>query len=127
MKTIRDIVAEMRKDMPRVVDTKVILRNYADRIEQSVTKCNQLKMREALKELIVNIEMRSPSFGLNVMVDTKTFLDAKAALSAPPRNCDLYETEYEALKAFHATHPISTYYLYVKWLFAEAKGGNKNA
>ena len=32
-KTINDIVREMRKDMPRVVDTKVILCNYADRIE----------------------------------------------------------------------------------------------
>jgi hypothetical protein len=34
--TIDDIVCEMRKDMPRVVDTKVILRNYADRIEAAV-------------------------------------------------------------------------------------------
>ena len=32
--TITDIVAEMRMDIPRVVDAKVILRNYADRIEK---------------------------------------------------------------------------------------------
>lgn len=40
------------------------------------------KLREALEELVANIEMRSSTFGLNVMVDTKTFLDAKAALAA---------------------------------------------
>jgi hypothetical protein len=34
--TIDDIVREMRKDMPRVVDAKIILRNYADRIEAAV-------------------------------------------------------------------------------------------
>lgn len=34
METILDIVSEMRKDMPRVIDTRVILRNYADRIER---------------------------------------------------------------------------------------------
>jgi hypothetical protein len=33
METIEEIVREMRKDIPRVVDAKVILRNYADRIE----------------------------------------------------------------------------------------------
>lgn len=45
--------------------------------------------RDALEELIANIEMRSATFGLNVMVDTKTFLDAKAALAKPLRNCDV--------------------------------------
>ena len=35
---IDDIVREMRKDMPRVIDPKVILRNYADRIEEAVAK-----------------------------------------------------------------------------------------
>ena len=39
------------------------------------------KLREALDELVANIEMRSSTFGLNVMVDTKTYLDAKAALA----------------------------------------------
>lgn len=82
METINDIVREMRKDMPRVVDSKIILRNYADRIEaawqaerervaedvrimgvaikmtgcESVANCNDLgntsKMREALKQCV---------------------------------------------------------------------------
>jgi hypothetical protein len=33
METIEELVGEMRKDMPRVIDAKIILRNYADRIE----------------------------------------------------------------------------------------------
>ena len=53
-------------------------------------EANNVKaMRDALEELVANIEMRSSTFGLNVMVDTKAFLDAKAALAAPPRNCDV--------------------------------------
>lgn len=51
------------------------------------------KLREALEELIANIEMRSSTFGLNVMVDTKTFLDAKSALAEPLRNCDVGTTD----------------------------------
>lgn len=36
MEIINAILREMRKDIPRVVDAKVILRNYADRIEAEV-------------------------------------------------------------------------------------------
>ena len=54
------------------------------------------KLREALEELIANIEMRSSSFGLNVMVDTKAFLDAKAALALPRRNCDVGTAEEQS-------------------------------
>jgi hypothetical protein len=63
MATIDDILREMRKDIPRVVDAKVILRNYANRIEAAIKRereatCkdslqvgNAAKMREALKYL----------------------------------------------------------------------------
>lgn len=61
---------------------------------------NAAALREALEELVANIEMRSSSFGLNVMVDTKTFIDAKAALAKPLRNCDRFANEAEARKAF---------------------------
>ena len=50
---------------------------------------NAAALREALEELVANIEMRSSAFGLNVMVDTKTFIDAKSALAKPLRNCDV--------------------------------------
>ena len=60
MEKIDNILREMRKDMPRVVDAKVILRNYADRIEaalkhETVKNChalNAVKMREALKMFV---------------------------------------------------------------------------
>ena len=95
--------------------------------EKSSQVGNTAEIREALEELIANIEMRSFSFGLNVMVDTKTFLDAKTALSAPARNCDLYTTEDEAWEAFCEAFPDavcpSEYWSeqYQMWLFAEAK------
>lgn len=63
-------------------------------------EANNVKaMRDALEELVANIEMRSSTFGLNVMVDTKTFLDAKAALATPPRNCDIYTDIDSAFRA----------------------------
>ena len=134
METIRDIIAELREHVGEMTP-------LADRIEESVKDCNQLKMREALEGLITNIEMRSSTFGLDVMVDTKTFLDAKAALSAPARNCDVYTTEADRQDAFIAyynkTFDLKGEYAfntsdlkhnidsilndYIDWLFAEAK------
>lgn len=137
METISEIITDMREfaDADSQSIGRDVLRrriqHFADSIEQAVTNCNQLKMREALVELIANIEMRSSTFGLNVMVDTKTFLDAKKALSAPPRNCDLYATEDEAWQAFCGVHPDakcpSDYWSeqYQMWLFAEVKGETK--
>ena len=46
METINDIVCEMRKDIPRVVDTKVILRNYADRIEAARKREREMIKRQ---------------------------------------------------------------------------------
>lgn len=83
METIDDIVREMRKDIPRVVDAKVILRNYADRIEaaveytlavekakaagegyatgvQSVTDCNQLETVD-LESRCIYGEVKEPT------------------------------------------------------------------
>ena len=56
-------------------------------------------MREALENLVHNIELRSSTFDIFSIVDRKTFLDAKAALSEPPRtgkwkNGKKYEYEY---------------------------------
>lgn len=50
--TIDDIVREMRKDMPRVIDPKVILRNYADRIEEAVAK-----YKKALSDVVYIVKM----------------------------------------------------------------------
>jgi hypothetical protein len=99
--------------------------------KESLQVGNAMVMREALEELIANIEMRSSTFGLNVMVDTKTFLDAKAALSAPARNCNRFDNIKDAKEAFCLE--VERIYLWdgycserlIKWLFAEAKGDVK--
>ena len=101
--TIDDIVREMRKDMPRVIDPKVILCNYADRIEaahkrereatckESLQVGNAAKMREALeniKECYENDYLsldRDPGDVLG-----NAALLAENALAEPPRNCDLF-------------------------------------
>ena len=67
------------------------LRREAEELRKKLG--NSAKLREALGELAANIEMRSSTFGLNVMVDTKTFIDAKAALAAPARNCDVHTAD----------------------------------
>ena len=51
----------------------------------------------------------------------------KAALSSPPRNCDVLSDTQEALAAIHedrgyVNNPIDERRLTVEWLFAEAKG-----
>ena len=96
---------------------------------EAVTGSNQFgnaaKLREALAELVENIEMRSSTFGLNVIVDTKTYLDAKAALAAPPRNCDRPEcaTTKAAQDVWRREDGGKT--AYYEWLLATYKeGGN---
>jgi hypothetical protein len=54
METIDDIAAEMCKDIPRVVDAKVILRNYADRIEAAHKSYNR-EVVELLKDVIAGV------------------------------------------------------------------------
>lgn len=60
MKMIKDIIAEMRKDMPRVVDAKVILRNYADRIE-AAHKRKVDRIHQAMV-LIAGIEIENSQY-----------------------------------------------------------------
>lgn len=106
MVSIEDIVAEMRKDIPRVVDAKVILRNYADRIEQAVTNCNQLKTREALEylrdasrefcHLILNSkynEVYDKYKHPEVAKISDAIANAGLVLAEPARNCDIMSLE----------------------------------
>lgn len=132
METIKGIIAEMRKDIPRVVDAKVILNNYADRIEAATAQCNHLKMREAL-EAIKELDFYKEE-------DCHAFYRIIAtALSTPPRNCDLYATPKEAGEAFISEacanpcgnctvsdecHNSLIHECGINWLFAEAKGVN---
>ncbi len=134
METIKGIVAEMRKDIPRVVDAKVILRNYADRIEQAVTNCNQFRMRKALEQaqrvlhcaIVAEILKGEDAHeALNVVTN---------ALSQPPRNCDRFNAPDEALSAYceneGITQPLplwygNEYWGLLQWLYDEAKGEAK--
>lgn len=151
METIKDIVAEMRKATPIYRGSDVIgeyrnpyLIKLADRIEQAVTNCNQFKMREALKQAQRVLHCAIVSEILKGEDAHEALNVVTAALSAPPRNCDLYNTEVKAGEAFivwyntaydlddDELNEVSSCDLkhnidgilhgYIKWLFAEAKG-----
>lgn len=92
--TLCDIIAESYHNTAATQYVRKLL----DRLDRARMKMESeianlrkenAKLRDALEELVANIEMRSSTFGLNVMVDTKTYLDAKTALAAPPLNCDV--------------------------------------
>ena len=105
--TIADIVREMRSnefDDPSfnvysLVAARTLARGWADRIEaavnQPVTNCNRLgnaaKMREALRGLleIVCVDCKSSYEIDGKCVKCPRVVAAEAALSAPPRNCDV--------------------------------------
>ena len=52
-------------------------------------EANNKAIREALEEIVTNIEMRASLFDVFSIIDRKTFLDAKSALAKPPRQCDV--------------------------------------
>lgn len=81
---------------------------------------NAAAMREAMDELVANIEMRASAFGTFSIIDRKTFLDAKAALSAPARNCDRPEcaTSKAAQNVWRKEDGGKT--PYYEWLLAPA-------
>ena len=109
--TIADIVAEMRSnefDDPSfnvysLVAARTLARGWADRIEaavnQPVTNCNRLgneaAMREALEksDAALSLIAKSAWFMDANFCETREVMEAveaiKAALSAPPRNCDV--------------------------------------
>lgn len=118
MKRIDEILCEMRKDIPRVVDAKVILRNYADRIE-AVVKHQFRDTTKLIPEEVVVAENATTTptcekssqvgnaaamFNALKQIDrivwdkrrhTKEEVEAHRlateALSIPPRNCDVIE------------------------------------
>lgn len=143
------------------------IQDFARRIEQSVTDCNRIgnfaKILEALEKFnavdlswlefpldgdsstIYNSnkkEITIPYWRVSELLnEVKAAHDmAKAALSAPPRNCDLFETPKEAGEAFmsqacenpcgnctvsdECNNPL-VHECGIKWLFSEAKGDKK--
>ena len=129
METIKDIIDELRRlndggfpldgesSHPLVEDMRLL----ADRIEQAVTNCNRLKMRVALKKAEKTLS--------EFMGSCDCLADVRAALAAPPRNCDRHSDFCSAIRAFAKDQPntkkkwdMERYCLFANWLFAEAKG-----
>lgn len=113
MGSIEDIVAEMR-DLAANRDwhnhtnqsNRERLLDYADRIEQAVTNCNQFKMRKALKylrdasrefhHLILNSKHNEICDKYKYPAVAKisdAIANAGVVLSEPPRNCDIGTAE----------------------------------
>lgn len=155
MEMIEYIISEMRKVMPRGVEVETILRHYADRIEKAAktleadrdnwrkqalaederanagqpeTNCNGLKMREAIYGIKNNAN--SALTALSIGNCPSSFLwdivrKCEAALSAPPRNCDLYPKD-EVRLAYHLHGDgLMTMQAFADWLFEQAKGETK--
>lgn len=104
--TVADIVAELREISKMSVCGYICqeqIAEYADRIEaaakresQTVTKCNVLgnaaKIREALAALVKYWDWG----GYDAMRESRLKDEARAALAAPPRNCDIGTPEEQA-------------------------------
>ena len=141
--TIADIVAEMRSnefDDPSfnvysLVAARTLARGWADRIEaavnQPVTNCNRLgnaaAMREALEksDAALSLIAKSAWFMDANFCETREVMEAvgaiKAALAAPPRNCDVLSKD-EVLKMLEdrSFSKEDT----IEWLYDKAEGEN---
>lgn len=89
---------------------------------------NAAAIREALEEIVANIETRASAFDIFSIIDRKTFLDAKAALAAPARNCDRFGGDEDKLieaclneRGLLVTENFRD--VFSDWLLAPAKGG----
>lgn len=100
---------------------------------QSVTNCNQFKIRESLEvahrtlKLVYEnaVEFIQPHLADEIIHVGSAI---EAALSAPARNCDFYETESEAYQAYLTAmknETAKTYVYFEPWLFEKAKGEAK--
>lgn len=127
METIRDIIAEMREfaDIDAHTIGRDVLRrriqHFARRIDEAVTNCNQIKMRESLNRIHMLLwdYLRE-----KILVESLCRIIEKeidTALSVPPRNCDRYPTLAVALEAWRDIDPLEAG-PFDDWLFAEAKG-----
>lgn len=143
METIQDIVNEIRRlsddgfplDGESSHSLVEDMRLLADRIEQAVTNCNQLKLREALLKSRKAMDEMSMSIFRGWIEDSLADVAGEAqkaissALSAPPRNCDLYATEAEAYRGweryYNSIDPKDGYLDFEDWLFAKAEGDVK--
>lgn len=129
---VREVATEMLNTSMQEITAEVIY-GWATRLgatcQESLQVGNAAKMRSALECIDSIAKYLEGGTIRDVLHAYRNIQDrVRIALSAPPRNCDLYATEGEAWKAFCGVHPDakcpSDYWSeqYQMWLFDEAKG-----
>ena len=131
---MRDMAAQILiADDDWYEDAGYMLQQAADIIEREETReessqvGNAAKMREALEQAKRVLHCAIVADILKGEDARKAFNAVTAALSSPPRNCDVMPDAHEALAAIHedrcyVNNPIDERRLTVEWLFDEAKG-----
>ena len=132
--TVRGIAQEMLNTSMQEITAEHI-NEWATRLaaacEQPVTDCNQLgnaaKMLKALNSIKDTLdEWRSNGEMMEHWQYSELFGIATAALSAPPRNCDIYDAE-SCRMAYHLHGDgLMTMQAFADWLFAPVEEGATN-
>lgn len=132
--TTADVIADKRFDATTrdQFDSAYIV-DFCDRLEAAQrSECGDAaKLREALEALLnlaYEVEDMNSDTGPRTSIPTKFVIDtAKAALAAPPRNCDRFQTKEDAAIAFNEERnvfiPQSILWQlgeWLDWLFATA-------
>ena len=127
--TIAEIIAEMKRRRHDVWISE--FRSYADKLEaaRKRERGNSAALREAIDYLCERMADMDATF------DPSEVECLRAALAAPPRNCDMYANHSDAMKAFEAFVRkqcklgfINPYTEAFKWLYdpaTEKEGGAK--
>jgi len=142
--TTTDIIAAMRGGpIPQHRHDRELLRHYADRIEAANKRerGDCAKLREAVKLCMDEMCNRCRDLAsargnpLPCLQGCEPVRKAKAALAAPPRNCNKYPTFNDAIRALadkrgwhDAKWDSERYCILAQWLYApatEKEGGAK--
>lgn len=138
--TLADIVADMRKRCTPYAksdstDCRYVAylgyKEFADRIESAWRReCESVGNSAAMREALVKIHDLTNALDEKCGVDPVEIRDiARAALSAPARNCDMYATYAEAAEAYkeyatayimRASNKFDFPMEFDEWLFAPA-------
>lgn len=131
MKTPNEVVLEVATEMMYTsmhwVTAETIC-NWATRLCEAMKHkevSNVARMRKALEFTLSHLD--EDEYSPDPVIE-KILSETNAALYAPPRNCDLYETEEEAYRAYRncmANRNAKEYQYFEPWLFSEAKGEAK--
>ena len=124
--TVREVAQEMLNTSMQEITAEHI-NEWATRLaaacEQPVTDCNQLGNAAAIREAYEFAEEFLRDYGTDWKLHNKLCDMLKSALSAPPRNCDIYDAE-SCRMAYHLHGDgLMTMQAFADWLFAPAEEG----